>query len=107
MLSLIVIAIAIVALVGQSIRYDRRLDDLTKQERLRQDLLLNRLATRTPYEYAAVTRAQGIAVHEIPVPEYVTEPDPPLRYLYDETGLNVVVGPADIEDAAYDQAGAL
>lgn len=74
----ILAAVAIVALVVQNERWARRLASSVAQERARQDLLLNRLASRTPGEYVALTQTLA---------EPTIQHTPAGRHLYDPTGL--------------------
>ena len=104
MLTALIAALAIVALVVQNFLASRRLDRLAASERMRQDLLLNRLASRNLGEFTAASQAQGISVVTVPDAPERTEP---VRYLYDETGLFQVPAPADLNDAAYEEAGSM
>lgn len=85
---MIVVVIALVILLaGQQgiiarlvTRSQQRVDSVTAQERARQDQLLNRLASRTPGEYVALTQTLAEATIQHTPPSRV-------RHLYDPTGL--------------------
>ncbi len=103
MLTALVAVVAILVIGLQNFQHRRDLRSAVALERARQDMLLTRLASRTPGEYVTAARAAG----EIVAPEVVAPTAPPVRHLYDATGLIEVSAPLDIEDAAYDEAGAL
>lgn len=85
---MIVVVIALVILLAfqQGViallvaRTQHRVDAVVAQERARQDQLLNRLASRTPGEYVALTQTLAEATIQHSPPSRV-------RHLYDPTGL--------------------
>jgi hypothetical protein len=101
-LTFLVALAAIAALVAQNILANRTLRSAVTLERARQDLLLNRLASRTLGEYTAASQAQGY--HPVPEPESI---DQAMRYLYDETGLVRIQAPPNVDDDAYVEAGSM
>lgn len=84
--AIVILAIVVIFQAGviatSSSRSQKRIDTVTAQERARQDLLLNRLSTRTPGEFVALTAslAEAEAIQHSP-------PAPAGRHLYDVTGL--------------------
>lgn len=94
-LTAIVAVVAVVALVVQGRLGRRDTRSAVTLERARQDLLLNRLASRTLGEYVAASQQMG-------VPEIVAPQAPPnaprVRYLYDSTGLTRVEVPIEEDD---------
>jgi hypothetical protein len=98
----LVAVVALVLLVLQHSLDERRYRGTLNMERARQDQLLNRLASRNLTEYVAVKQAEVFAatVPEGPKAE-------PMRYLYDETGLQRIEAPMDLEDEAYEKAGSM
>jgi heme exporter protein D len=93
--------VSLAAIVFQDWSHQKEMHHVVAQERMRQDLLLNRLATRSLPEYRAAAEAQQL-VETVPAP-----PAPKVRHLYDATGLIEVVGPGDMDDDAYEDAGSL
>ena len=102
MFTALVAIVALALLVFQHVLDERRYRGTLNMERARQDQLLNRLASRNLTEYVSVAPEVSAAV----VPED-TKPSEPVRYLYDETGLQQIIAPADIEDEAYEKAGSM
>lgn len=76
----VVILVLLVLLDRAFASAQRRVDSVTAQERARQDQLLNRLASRTPGEYVALTQTLAEATIQHSPPSRV-------RHLYDATGL--------------------
>lgn len=103
MLIAFVIALAVVALVVQNLLAARRLERLANAERMRQDLLLNRIQARSLVEYTAASQAQG----NTPNVSAAVAPPEPVRYLYDPTGLVQIPAPSDLADPAYEEAGSV
>lgn len=96
MLTALVALAAIVALVVQAHVARRALRSAVALERARQDLLLNRLASRTPAEFAAYAQTGP----EIVAP-LAPANAPKVRHLYDQTGLvHVEISDDDDVEAA-------
>lgn len=93
--------VALAAIVFQDWSHQKEVRHVVAQERMRQDLLLNRLATRSLPEYRAAAEAQQL-VETVPAP-----PQPKVRHLYDATGLISIDGPEDMNDSSYAEAGEL
>lgn len=100
MLAALVGALALILLFLQNRMHRTDMRSAVALERARQDLLLTRLASRTPGEFVAAAQAAG----EMPTPT-PKAPAEVKRYLYDETGMTRIEAPADMNDPAYENAG--
>lgn len=94
---LFVVVLAVFALLVQAVQHRRDLVSAVALERARQDMLLNRLASRTPGELAAY----NVSEPEIVAP---ANPSPTVRHLYDDTGL---IHDSEFVDPRGDQSHAL